>query len=405
MSKIYTKYIEIIKIDTFFDVMGLYSLLFTVMTIPLSIFLTEVFFVFYLITFFIRKRYVFIHFDSTNMFIIMAILYEIVSLMLHLTNHAIFDFKQSLYLLIIPFISSNNWNENRYILLLRFFIYGMVINLGFGIVEAFGIPVINTNGQGNLGLINFHIYSSMLISMSMLLLLYDFFYQRLIPVLILRFLFFIAFAWQLFTSDGRTGQALLFILMPLIIVWNFRYFKQLVVPLLLFFVSLTYFFSTKAIHLWKTGFTQLSVLISGGDHTTDMGLRYLFIKAGFMMFMSHPLFGVGIGQFRKTFYVLVGNNSLPKIPDYLYGFVGPTNSYIAIISELGFLGVIIYFALFASFYKKIAKIKQNYVRRIHVLFFLWFLIGCVSDVIIWREVVVVPFLIFISAASGVINEK
>lgn len=320
INKTFTNYVSIFTKtkEPIIDDIGMFFLLLTVLTIPLSIFITECFFVLYLVAFFIIARYKFITFSLINSTVLVLIMIGATSLYLHPSNHAFFDFKQLMYMAIVPFISAYRWSYKRYILMLRFFIFGMLINLFFGVAEAFNIDVINTNGQGDLGLINFHIYSSMLISISILILIYDFFYRSIVPNFVLRVLFVLAFSWQLFTTMGRTGQGLLFILAPLVIIWNTTRYKYLLPSLAMVAVGFFLLLSTKAVDMWETAYSQIHSLLTGGYHASDIGLRYLFTKSGIIMFLSHPLFGVGLGQFRKCFYTLIKTHEIPNIPQILF---------------------------------------------------------------------------------------
>ncbi|MGC9193694.1 MAG: O-antigen ligase family protein [Thermoplasmata archaeon] len=280
----------------------------------------------------------------------------------------------------------------------------MLINLFFGVAEAFNIDVINTHGQGDLGLINFHIYSSMLISMSILILIYDFFYRRIVTNFILRVLFVLAFSWQLFTTMGRTGQGLLFILTPLIIIWNTKRYKYLFSSLAMVAVGFFLLLSTRAMDMWKTAYSQIHSLLTGGYHASDIGLRYLFTKAGIIMFLSHPLFGVGLGQFRKYFYTLIKTHEIHNIPSSFHYLVGPTSSYVAYISEFGLVGLFSFSLLLYASYKSVLNTPYKNFKHIGILFLLWFFIGSFSDTIIWREIIVVPFLIFISIIPSIKQE-
>jgi O-antigen ligase len=385
------------------DDIGMYFLLLTVLAIPLSIFLTECFFVAYLIVFFTIARYKFITFNLLNYTVFILILMGVISLYLHPSRHAFFDFKQQMYLALVPFISAYAWSVKRYVLMLRFFIIGMLINLFFGIAEAFNVDVINTQGQGNLGLINFHIYSSMLLGISILIVIYDFFYRRIISDFIFRVLLVFGFGWQLFTTMGRTGQGLLFLLVPLIIIWNAKRYKYIFSLLAAVAVSVL-LLSTKAMHMWVKAYSQIHSLLTYGYQDNDIGLRYLFTKAGVIMFLSHPLFGVGIGGFREHFYTLIKTHEIHDIPSNLHYLVGPTSSYVAYISEFGLIGFLSFLLLIFASYKNVMNTPYKNVRQIGILFLLWFFIGSFADTVIWREIIVVPFLIFMSAIPSIKQE-
>ncbi|MBU2788737.1 hypothetical protein HFQ13_11095 [Acidithiobacillus sp. VAN18-1] len=363
------------KNNDFIDYIGFVFLLLTVFSIPLSIFATEVFFVFFFFSFMLCKRYLFIRHTKLNYTVAALILISIVSLSLHQSAHALFDFKQSMYVAISPIISAYSFNQRRYILLLRAFIVGMLTNLAFGILDAFGVDAINTHGQGNIGVISFHIYSSMLISMAILLLLLDFFYKRIVPSYKIRTLSIIGLSWQLFTTTGRTGQGILVILSALIVYWYAGKIKYLLFSLIPILTASILYVSSESMKMWVAAYSQIHETITAGYHNSDIGLRFLFTKSGIMMLISHPFFGVGIGQFRKTFYRMISEDKIPHIPaDYHY-LVGPTSSYIAYISEFGLAGLIALVLLFYASFDKIMRTSSKDIEHIGILFLLWFFIG------------------------------
>ncbi len=379
------------------DDFGLYFLYLTIFFAPLSIFLAECFFTMHVVLFITKSRYRFIRLDLINISIFIVLATNLVSLIFNQSAHAFFDFKQSLYILIVPILRAVFWDEIKYIFLLRSFVYGMLVNAFFGIYEAFGFKLINTHGQGHLGLINFHIYSSMLICISILILFNDIFYNKVVVSPYLKMLFILVFLWQLFTTTGRTGQAILFILIPLILYWNIKIFRFLIFPTTITLVIASLIFLKKFRELWVAAYSQLHTLIVSGYSFSDIGLRFLFSKAGLIMFKSNPFFGVGIGQFRKNFYALINAHEIPNIPYSVHGFVGPTSSYVAYASELGVVGCVAISIFIYAIYKNISSTKCLFCNKIGILFLLWFLLGSFSDTIIWRYIIIVPFLFFVSS--------
>jgi hypothetical protein len=78
--------------------------------------------------------------------------------------------------------------------------------------------------------------------------------------------------------------------------------------------------------------------------------------------------------------------------------------YVAYISEFGLIGFLSFLLLIFASYKNVMNTPYKNVRQIGILFLLWFFIGSFSDTVIWREIIVVPFLIFMSAIPSIKQE-
>ena len=90
---------------------------------------------------------------------------------------------------------------------------------------------------------------------------------------------------------------------------------------------------------------ELEWIIGRADSFTSLAndesilIRQLMIQKGLFLFEAHPVFGVGIGNFRMA-------NVIIDIPDQLREFVGSLNqfsahnSYVQILAEVGIIGTI-----------------------------------------------------------------
>jgi O-antigen ligase len=112
---------------------------------------------------------------------------------------------------------------------------------------------------------------------------------------------------------------------------------------LIFVVSLVVIFATPE----KYRDLVESYIIPSIEQGTDtVGLRYSLWEAGLRMSVDHPLRGIGIGRF---------HDNLPAygadlLPPHRLNIIGPHNMYVAVLSETGLIGLLLFIGLlFVSF--------------------------------------------------------
>jgi O-antigen ligase len=86
-------------------------------------------------------------------------------------------------------------------------------------------------------------------------------------------------------------------------------------------------------------------LFSAGTTETSVGARFLMWKGALTMFLSHPLLGVGTGDYKMGLAELVGSGALPPFVSH---FNQPHNMYLFILATNGLIG---FFALLFIFYR------------------------------------------------------
>ncbi len=387
------------RVSKTFDEITLLSLI--LLSLPLSIVAAEFFGICFVIVYFVNARFNGISPSALNILVVVIIVVNYASLILtKSTCHAASIASQSLYLIFIPLASSLMWDEHKYLKLLRYYIYGQTANACVGLVEASGVHVINTFGQGHLGLVNFHIWSSMMLALALLILTFDYIQRKVIQSLIYRSAIFLLLLWQLVTTTGRTGQAVYIICVFMIFAWSPKKVRT-VLYLSFMPIMLSVFFLSRTLRgIWLSAYGQVSELLHHGSAVTSVGLRVLYAKASWDMLKSHPLFGVGIGNFRSCFYNLVSDGMLPYVPHSLSGVIGPTNSYLLYSSEFGLIGLVSLLAFLILVFIKAEKSSSVMYKRISLLIFAWMIIGSFSDVIISTWCLIIPFAILIAADPG-----
>lgn len=77
-------------------------------------------------------------------------------------------------------------------------------------------------------------------------------------------------------------------------------------------------------------------LFFSGTTESSLGIRFLMWKAAIMMFLSHPVAGVGTGDFVPTMISYVNSGQFPK---FLLEFNQPHNMYLFALATNGLLGL------------------------------------------------------------------
>jgi O-antigen ligase len=101
-------------------------------------------------------------------------------------------------------------------------------------------------------------------------------------------------------------------------------------------------------------FSDIS-LFSSGVTNTSIGARLLMWKASLKLFLSHPVFGVGTGDYKAAIAGLVSSGDLPP---FILKFNQPHNMYLFTLVTNGLVG---FFSLLFIFYR-ILRYAGNLIR-------------------------------------------
>jgi O-antigen ligase len=149
----------------------------------------------------------------------------------------------------------------------------------------------------------------------------------------------------------------------------------------------------------RFGKTQVSEKAFGiGDGDIDSTTRrYYLAQAGWRIFLTHPLFGIGIGN-----YFYENRNYAPVSPGRAH------NTYLEIMAELGIIGILLFFGIIFFTLRGLNKIIRSktplngYSKGLYIGLVGFLIAGIFlhaqQDRILW-------FLIFMSAALERIYEK
>jgi O-antigen ligase len=144
-----------------------------------------------------------------------------------------------------------------------------------------------------------------------------------------------------FVSQGRTGQLIFIVLMPLFAIQRFSK-KGLLLSVLVMTILLASFigFSDKAVRI-KEGFASAKAHLhaNAAQGEYSMGERFTFWKYSAKLIAKKPIFGHGTGNFTKAYQDMSGRAAN-----------NPHNEFLLIGVQLGAIGLVFYLGFFASQY-------------------------------------------------------
>lgn len=156
-----------------------------------------------------------------------------------------------------------------------------------------------------------------------------------------RFLFLIGIIITflgVFFTVSRSGMLLLFGTFGLILIFQPRVKNRAgLVALLLVGIILLSLFSDSIFQIIRDIFPAIRA------GTDTVGLRYSLWRAGWRMWLDHPITGVGIGQYNSVLWRYMQDMAGP-----IRGNASSHNTYVQVLSETGFVGLILFLAMLIS---------------------------------------------------------
>ncbi len=139
-------------------------------------------------------------------------------------------------------------------------------------------------------------------------------------------------------TPGRSGQVLLILLLPAALFLLYPGRLRYAVPLggLLSAVLLLSIPEVRE-HLLVGVHELLSFSLAQSDVTTSWGIRLVAMWGGALLFWSHPLFGVGTGDFYPAVLQLQSQHLLPATPGFIMNTAA--NSFLSEGASLGAIGL------------------------------------------------------------------
>jgi len=152
-----------------------------------------------------------------------------------------------------------------------------------------------------------------------------------------------------FYTVSRTGMLLLVLAQGLILLFQIES-RQRIRLFFIFMIALIilFFLSDTILDIFESIFPSII------NREDTVGLRINLWKSGWMMWLDHPIRGVGIGRY------------IEELGPYIYRLAGPHrwnsiahNTYIQILSETGIVGFILFIVLITTSLKNFWQIKIN----------------------------------------------
>lgn len=273
------------------------------------------------------------------------------------------------------------WKDLWVKLVIRLFIAGILINEILAFLMTWHIlPWSNVDNLPYTGFSD-HIYISLVIVHVFLWMLWDFKnqwnFKRWINAIITAVLFA-----QLVLAPGRSGQVLFILLLPaaIWILYNGRWKYWLSFGI--FGLAIGMLFVPSVYALFSLGVHQLLHFnIHVADTNSSWGLRLIAMIGGIQIFLAHPLFGVGTGDFLPSITAMQHAHELPGTPLFIMNTAA--NSFISEAAVLGIIGL----GLFLWFLWTLTKeawihwqLPQNWFALTYISIYI---VGGVFDSLSW----------------------
>lgn len=177
-----------------------------------------------------------------------------------------------------------------------------------------------------------------------------------------------------FYTVSRTGMLLLFGAQGLILLMQVKGRQRIAIIIIFVIGLLLLWFLAESIF----GIIQTIIPIIINQEDT-FGLRINLWKSGWLMWLDHPIRGVGIGQYIKEL-----RNYIFRFPGYRVTNAVAHNTYIQVLSETGIVGFFLYILMFYTALKNywksplIKDVEQLALRNAWLMAFIVLLIGGIT---------------------------
>lgn len=291
------------------------------------------------------------------------------------------------------------WDERKVKIIIGMFIFGAMSNFIIALIQWAGVwplggydPV-----QGPVGY-SYRVFLGVDTVPLIIFMIWDMknrflFKNRLYPLT-----FVLALLFQLGVTTGRTGQALLFILLvPFVFIIFSERKKILSITLIamgLTFVLMVLFIPSITLR-WHDALTDVSSFFSNKPDT-DVGLRMVFWDSAIHIIYAHPLFGIGPGSFVGYTKNLMFNGVIPRISVADWDQIEPHNSFLAYATSYGLVGFLLLVSLLRFLLLRAWHLRENALGFFQLVIICSFIVGSFSDVMIFRFAVIAPVMVAMS---------
>lgn len=347
-----------------------------------------------------RKRLVEISKEKWFYFVVAILIWAPITLLWSSNKLSGYDELKNLWFYFLLIIGSTvYWNDKRIKIILSMFIFGAMSNFVISMAQWANFwplggydPV-----QGPVGY-SYRVFLGVDTVPLIIFMIWDAKNKYLFKKMTYPILFSAALLFQLGITTGRTGQALLAILIVPFSLLIFKERRRLlfqIYSLLCVILVLMVVFIPSIDMRWNDALHDVLSFFSGKPDT-DVGLRMVFWDSAFHIIYAHPFFGIGPGSFVGYTEHLMLSGKIPLIERKDWGYIEPHNSFLAYATSYGLIGFILIIGLL-SFLMNRAWAKRKYaVGFFQLVMISSFVVGSFSDVMIFRFAVVAPFMVAVS---------
>lgn len=288
-----------------------------------------------------------------------------------------FDYIRKFWYL-IPIITIYIYlKENFYDKVILSFIIGIIVSSSLSLGNYFDLWSIAGGNVTNPAVFSYHTHYSVILAITVIILMFKFFYEKDIKFRIFYFISFSFVIMNLFINIGRTGQ---FSLLITIICLIFFYYRKkikllfLFISMIILFTLSNYFFNKTFQDRINSAKSDLSEAYYKKNYDSSLGGRFgfYFITKEILLENSRNLF-LGLGSKQHI-------NSIEKIIDDKYPYLTYTKTlksyhsvYLDILSQFGIIGLLLFLSII---YKLLTITLKD--RKISFIYISSIFIYCLS---------------------------
>ena len=220
-----------------------------------------------------------------------------------------------------------------------------------------------------------HTTYSMFLVVTAGILLDRFFLSQELKYKLIYGLFFMLVTTNLFVNAGRTGQVAYFATMLIVILLHYKISIKMFFATSLLFVSIIFLAFTFS-PIFKQRLDQTIQSLSQPDnYYTPIGSRIGMTIIAVNIAKDHPLFGVGIGDYRQAKSDMI-NARYPNM-ESLKPLVHYHNQYLEFLVIMGIIGLVVYLSIYLFLLKTLVKDEE--IRSIKYIVIATIMISSLTD--------------------------
>jgi len=176
--------------------------------------------------------------------------------------------------------------------------------------------------------------------------------------------------FNMFITEGRTGQLVFFVLMGLLLfqVFNRNRLKALLIVSVLLPLMFTAGYRLSHVFKQRVDMACQEVRQFHENPDTSVGMRLLFWRNSWEIIQQHPWLGVGTGGFASAYAEINRKRSSGSIATD-----NPHNQYVLAAVMAGIPGVLALLSIFAALFKQAAVLEDDW-KRVRFAFPIFYLV-------------------------------